>query len=65
MESLGSQEGLEYIISGEAAINMMEVLVEIVLAFLSVQEAKSLIDRLAAKEANEIAEQLEDKKFGN
>lgn len=57
-------EDSDYVVSETAALAIMDTLLEIVLSFLTPGQAKGRIDKLYAQQANDIADSLEDQKFG-
>jgi hypothetical protein len=58
-------EAVEYQLDGAVVVQIVFSLLNLVLSFVTAKEAKGLIDRLTADQAQEAAEAAERRKFGS
>lgn len=58
-------ESAEYMVEGETVAQIVVALLNLVLAFVTPEQAKALLDDAAVRSANEAADALEKAKFGN
>jgi hypothetical protein len=56
---------VDYMVAGETVAEIVLALLNLVLAFVTPAQAKTLVDQVAVKRANEDADALERAKFGN
>lgn len=63
MVASNEESDKDYVVSEAAALAIMDTLLEIILSFLTAEQAKARIDRLDALAYNAQAAALEDKKF--
>ena len=58
-------ESAEYMVEGETVAQIVVALLNLVLAFVTPEQAKALLDDASVRAANDAADALEKAKFGN
>jgi hypothetical protein len=55
----------DYMVSGDTVAQIVISLLHLVIAFIGVEKARSLLTQIGVQQANAVADQAEKAKFGN